>query len=157
SRPVPVLQFLKARYKRQSCRRSMGLHSQFVRSRLTGCLFCFFLVLPALGAQNHKAHKTVALPPAPEPVAATTPDPEPPVPLTLHQMPAAPPQVTYYQGKLTIISQNATLGDILHAVHERTGAALDVPGNPTERVAGQMGPGSARDVLAQLLSGSHFN
>jgi len=32
-----------------------------------------------------------------------------------------------------------------------------VPVNATERVVGQMGPGSARDVLAELLDGSHFN
>jgi hypothetical protein len=34
---------------------------------------------------------------------------------------------------------------------------VDVPPNATERVVGQFGPGPAREVLADLLNGSHFN
>lgn len=73
------------------------------------------------------------------------------------QMPAAPPQVSFQNGMLTIVSQNSTLGDILRAVQARTGAAVDVPPNATERVVAHVGPGAARDVLASLLNGSHFN
>lgn len=77
--------------------------------------------------------------------------------LTPAQMPAAPPQVSFQNGMLTIVSQNSTLGDILRAVHARTGAAMDIPPNATERVVARLGPGPARDVLAALLNGSHFN
>jgi len=34
---------------------------------------------------------------------------------------------------------------------------VEVPANATERVAGNFGPGPARDVLSALLNGSHFN
>jgi hypothetical protein len=72
-------------------------------------------------------------------------------------MPASPPQVSFNSGILTILANNSTLGDILRAVRRQTGAAVDIPGNATERVVGSFGPGPARDVLASLLNGSHFN
>jgi hypothetical protein len=78
-------------------------------------------------------------------------------PLPLEQMPAVPPQVAYSGGMLTIEAHNSTLGDILRAVHSQTGADLDVPPNATERVVATLGPGPARDVLATLLNGTHFN
>lgn len=78
-------------------------------------------------------------------------------PPTLEEMPASPPEVTFRDGQLTIAATNSTLADILKAVRTQTGAAVDVPGNPTERVVGKFGPGPARDVLSALLNGSHFN
>jgi len=81
----------------------------------------------------------------------------PVVPLPPEQMPASPPQVSFNGGILTIIADNSTLGDILRAVRRQTGATVDTPGNATERVVGKFGPGPARDVLASLLNGSHFN
>jgi hypothetical protein len=72
-------------------------------------------------------------------------------------MPAVPPQVSYQQNQLTIIAQNSTLSDILRAVRNQTGAAVDFPANATERVVGHFGPGNARDVLASMLNGSHFD
>jgi hypothetical protein len=56
-----------------------------------------------------------------------------------------------------IVAKNAVLGDILRAVSEKTGASIDVPEGATERVVSQLGPGPARDVIAALLNGSHFN
>ena len=94
---------------------------------------------------------------APAPVAATPQPAAPAIPLRPEQMPATPPQVAFSNGQLTINAQNSTLGDILRAVRNQTGAAVDVPGNATERVAGNFGPGPARDVLSSLLNGSHFN
>ncbi len=58
---------------------------------------------------------------------------------------------------MTISAQNSTLGDILKAVRAQTGATIDLPGTASERVVGQFGPAPARDVLASLLNGSHFN
>jgi hypothetical protein len=78
-------------------------------------------------------------------------------PLPLDQMPAVPPKVSYTGGQLTIVAHNSTLADILRAVHKETGADLDVPPNATERVVADLGPGPARDVLADLLNGTHFN
>lgn len=88
---------------------------------------------------------------SPPPVAA------PVVPLRPDQMPATPPQVSFRGGELTINAQNSTLGDILRAVRNETGAAVEVPANATERVVGNFGPGPARDVLSSLLNGSHFD
>jgi len=85
------------------------------------------------------------------------PSPAPVAPLSPEQMPASPPQVSFNGGILTIVANNSTLGDILRAVRRQTGATVDTPGNATERVVGMFGPGPARDVLASLLNGSHFN
>jgi hypothetical protein len=72
-------------------------------------------------------------------------------------MPALPPQVRYSRGQLTIVAENSTLADILRAVRKQTGAVVEVPPNATERVVAHLGPGAARDVLAALLNGTHFN
>lgn len=58
---------------------------------------------------------------------------------------------------LTIVAENSSLGDILREVHKSTGAVIDVPANANERVVTRLGPGPARDVLADLLNGSTFN
>ncbi len=59
---------------------------------------------------------------------------------------------------LTILAQNATLGEILKQVKKLTGAAIDLPPNGApERVVTEIGPGAPRDVLAVLLNGSQFN
>ncbi|MGB9073772.1 MAG: hypothetical protein WCC22_14125 [Terriglobales bacterium] len=113
------------------------------------------LVLPSVSAQTSSRHKTrkilsqhAVLPPAPR-------GPLPQVPLD--QLPAAPPQVNYQDGRLTIVAQNSTLGDILREVRKRTGASIEVPPSATERVVARLGPAPARDVLAALLNGSSFN
>jgi hypothetical protein len=67
-----------------------------------------------------------------------------------------PPQVTFENNQLTIIASNSTLADVLRAVHKQTGAEIDVPTAP-ERVVTHLGPGPAREVLADLLNGSRFN
>ena len=72
-------------------------------------------------------------------------------------MPALPPQVRYSRGQLTIVAENSTLSDILRAVRTQTGAVVEVPPNATERVVTHLGPGPARDILAALLNGTHFN
>src|SRR6185437_3690139 len=115
-----------------------------------------FLHVPAQAAQaKHKSHKVAAKEPAPPP-QAVAPAP-PPAPLTLANMPATPAQVTYQNSQLTILARNSTVGDILRAVRKQTGANVDAPPNATQRVVGQFGPGSPRDVLASVLDASGFN
>ncbi len=121
-------------------------------------LFCvslyFLATVCSLGAtQKHAAHKQ----PTPETTVEVVPPPSPPPPLRPEQMPAVAPQVTFQNGKLTIIARNSTLGDILRAVHTKTGANVELSGSATERVVGMFGPGPSRDVVASLLNGSHFN
>jgi hypothetical protein len=79
------------------------------------------------------------------------------LPLAPEQRPAAAPVVNYQNGKLTIVAKNSTLGDILRAIAAKTGAAIDLPEAANERVVSQLGPAPARDVMAALLNGSHFN
>jgi hypothetical protein len=101
---------------------------------------------------SHKV-KVKASPPTPAPSAP----PPAPVALNPEQMPPAPPQVTYQNGLLTIVADNSTLSDILHAVAARTGATIDAPPNLTgQRVAARLGPGAPQDVMADLLSGLDY-
>ncbi len=92
-------------------------------------------------------------------VTASTPvdAPQEILPLTPEQRPAAPPVVSYQNGKLIVIAKNSTLGDVLRAIANKTGAGIDVPENANERVVSQLGPALARDVIASLLNGSHYN
>ena len=77
-------------------------------------------------------------------------------PIPLDAIAAVPPQVSYENDQLTINAPNSTLADILRAVRKQTGAEIEVPSAP-ERVVTRLGPGPARDVVAQLLNGSRFN
>lgn len=115
-------------------------------------LFSLLVVNSALCAQKPSPRKKTA-----EPAPAEVPPPPPPPPPTPEQMPAVAPQVSYQNGQLTILARNSTLSDILRAVHSKTGAEVEFPGGASERVVGQFGPGEPRDVVADLLNGSHFN
>jgi len=69
-----------------------------------------------------------------------------------------PPEVSYVNGQLLINAKNSTLSDVLKAVEKDTGATFDISsGDTSERVVGRIGPGTPRDVMAELLNGSHFN
>jgi hypothetical protein len=103
--------------------------------------------------QGHRK-KAPVVQPAPEP--APTPA-QPPPPLTPEQGPPSPPEVSFQGGQLTIVARNSTMGDVLTAVKQRTGAAVDMPAVSSERVVGRFGPGVPRDVMAQLLNGSHYD
>src|SRR5438445_7536590 len=92
--------------------------------------------------------------PQPEPAAAV---PHPPPPPTPEQGPSSPPEVSFQNGELTIVARNSTMGDVLTAVKQKTGAAVEMPAVSSERVVGRFGPGAPRDVLAQLLNGSHYD
>ncbi len=83
--------------------------------------------------------------------AATTVAPE------LEQIPLGQVAVTYENGEVTVKARNATLGQVLRAICSRIGAELDAESEDREPVVGTFGPGAAKDVLASLLIGSHFN
>jgi hypothetical protein len=76
--------------------------------------------------------------------------------MPLDTIAAIPPQVSFENNQLTIVAQNSTLADILRAVRKSTGADIDVPTAP-ERVVTHLGPGPAREIVADLLNGSRFN
>ena len=115
-------------------------------------VLCGGNLIPANAATARTQHRTKKpqLPPLPS-------GPQGPVPqIPLDSMAPVPPQVTYEHGQLTIIASNSTLGDILRAVRKETGADIEIP-VATDRVVTHLGPGPAREVMADLLNGSRFN
>lgn len=86
-----------------------------------------------------------------------------PVPQNKLQLESSPAmqnklQVKFRDDLLRIDAENATLRDTLKAVSARTGAEMQFPvGELEERIFVHLGPGSARDVVTQLLNGVQFN
>jgi hypothetical protein len=66
--------------------------------------------------------------------------------------------VTFAKGMLTIHAEKATLAQVLFEVQRQTQADIGIPaGAEQEEVIADLGPASARDVLASLLNGSTYN
>jgi hypothetical protein len=101
----------------------------------------------------HHARKAAKKPLPPLPSGPRGPVPQVP----LDALPAVAPEVAFQNGLLTITAPNSTLGDVLRAVRKQTSADIDVPANANERVAVHLGPAPPREVMADLLNGSHFN
>jgi hypothetical protein len=130
--------------------------------KLTGLLMAGILCLPIAGQADtqpppHRVHKVKKQqpPPLPPPLPSGPQGPVPQVPLDA--IPAVAPQVSYQDGLLTIIAPNSTLADVLRSVRKHTAADIEIPTTATERVVTRLGPGPAREVVAELLNGSHFN
>ncbi len=129
-------------------------------SKLIALLALGALTLPVAGradtvtntTTHHAQNKKKALP---VPLPSGTQGPVPQVPLDA--IPAVAPQVSYEDGLLTIVAPNSTLGDILRSVRKHTSAEIEVPATASERVVTRLGPAPAREVIAELLNGSHFN
>jgi hypothetical protein len=120
-------------------------------------IFCGTISVSA-ATQHRPVRKVKAKPPVAQPQPQTPQQQAPPQPPpTPEQGPSSPPDVTYRGGQLTILARNSTLGDVLNAVRSKTGASIDMPAPSGERVVGQFGPGAPREVVAQLLNGSHFD
>jgi hypothetical protein len=126
--------------------------------KLTALLVGGMLCLPIPGLADttptHRAHAKKAKTPPP-PLPSGTQGPVPQIPLD--SIPAVAPQVSYQSGLLTIDAPNSTLGDILRGVRKHTSADIEIPTNASERVATHLGPAPPREVMAELLNGSHFN
>jgi hypothetical protein len=60
--------------------------------------------------------------------------------------------VDYARGQLTVVSERATLGQVLKLVTAKTGGVVDVsPELQNELVMARLGPGPVREVLTELL------
>lgn len=110
-----------------------------------------------LKPQKPAAKSTAAKPSPQQPQPAATTPAQPTPEVTPEHGPALPPQVSLQGGQLTIVARNSTMSDVLNAVKQKTGANVDMPAGSGERVVGQFGPGAPRDVMAQLLNGSHYD
>ena len=105
---------------------------------------CISVLLPAQSTPNQAG----SLVPVENPTGDARPAPLPP-----HA-----PIITFQDGKLTIVAENSSLDDTLQAISERTGAVLELHvANLQERIFAHLGPGPARDVVAELLDGSSLN
>lgn len=102
---------------------------------------------PAQQTQAPLAHGVVQ-PPAAQP---------PQTPYGLALQPANPPRIGFADGQLRVDANNSSLDDILNAVGRLTGAHIEGGHSDGERVFGQFGPGTTREVLNSLLSGSHYD
>jgi len=116
-------------------------------------VLCPGTVMPA-SASSSQTHKKVKKPPQLPPLPSGPTGPVQAIPLD--SIAPVPPQVSYQNAQLTIVAPNSTLGDILRAVRKQTGAEIEIPVAP-ERVVTRLGPGPAREVMADLLNGSRFN
>jgi len=127
--------------------------------KLMGLLMAGVLCLPVAAQadtpKGQRAHKAKKQQPLPPPLPSGKQGPVPQIPLDA--IPAVAPQVNYQNGMLTIVAPNSTLGDILRSVRKQTAADIEIPTTASERVVTRLGPGPAREVVAQLLNGSHFN
>jgi hypothetical protein len=71
---------------------------------------------------------------------------------------AGPALVDYAHGELRVVSDKASLGQVLRLVAARTGAVVDLsPELQNEPVVAQLGPASPREVLTQLLDSSRID
>lgn len=122
-------------------------------AKFAGMLVLCLSAVSALSVDAaHRQRKTKKAPPAPLPNGPTGPVQQ----IPLDSIAPVPPQVSYQSGQLTIVAPNSTLGDILRAVKKQTGAEIEIP-SANDRVVTHLGPGSAREVIADLLNGSRFN
>lgn len=104
--------------------------------------------------------ETAGLIPASRAALVNTSYPAQAVPVAGPAPPPAKPllEVLFQGGLLSISSNQASLSEILFAVHQRTGAEIAIPaGAEQEKVVTDLGPAPASEVLAQLLNGSQFN
>jgi hypothetical protein len=71
---------------------------------------------------------------------------------------ATAPLVTYENGKLTIVAENASLSEVMAALHSAMGAEVDIPaGSASERIWAHLGPGSAHKILSDLFANTDLD
>ena len=129
------------------------------RMKLTGLLLTGLMCLPLAARADtqtpHRVHKVKKQLPPPPPLPSGPQGPVPQIPLDA--IPAVAPEVSFHDGLLTIVAPNSTLADILRSVRKQTSADIAIPSSASERVVTRLGPAPAREVMAELLNGSHFN
>jgi hypothetical protein len=139
-----------------------------ITTGFSGHVLVFFLFAGFAIAQNRQARTMRAIAAeaaakAPEVPASAVEVPAPAqtasAPPALEKRPAVPTKISYVGGQLRIDAFDVTLTDILSKVAALTGVIIDLPaGAKNERLpVVELGPGTARQVLAELLSDSTFD
>jgi hypothetical protein len=113
---------------------------------------------PPPAAPAPAAQPAASSQPAPSQPAPTQPAPPQPtgVAPSMLQQPAKDAQIVFADGNLSIHADNSSLAAILHQVASSSGMKIEGLGGD-ERVFGNFGPGTPRDVLADLLVGTAYN
>src|ERR1700674_2646849 len=128
--------------------------------KFTGLLVASALCLPVAGRADtqsaphavHKVKKQATLPP---PLPSGPQGPVPQIPLDA--IPAVAPEVSLHDGLLAGAAPNSTSADILRSVRKQTSADIEIPSSASELLVTRLRPSPAREVMAELLNGSHFN
>jgi hypothetical protein len=110
---------------------------------------------PAAKPSHKKASSHAKLAAAP-PAAQPAPPPAPPLPDWPANDRPSEATVTWDSRGLSIFAANSSLSQILKLVCSQTGATMEGL-NRDQRIFGVYGPGTARDVISQLLDGSGYN
>ncbi|MFZ1937750.1 MAG: hypothetical protein WBA18_10995 [Terracidiphilus sp.] len=113
------------------------------------------MTAPAHRKKPASMHANIAAAqPAPVPTVTVPPTPPPP------DWPAndrpSEASVTWDSHGLRVVAANSSLAQIMKDISSQTGATLEGLGKD-QRIFGIYGPGSARDVINQLLDGSGYN
>jgi hypothetical protein len=67
-------------------------------------------------------------------------------------------EITLQDDKLSLVSNKASLAEVLTELHTRLNADIPIPaGAEQEMVAVVLGPGNQREVISKLLEGSRYN
>ena len=105
-------------------------------SRILIVLFAVWLCAGvAEAAPRQKTKKSPPKAVQAQPEAAPAPQQPAPPPPTPEHGPSSPPEVSFQDGKLTILARNSTMADVLNAVKQKTGAAVEMPPVSSERVS----------------------
>lgn len=88
--------------------------------------------------------------------ASSTPAPAPQAPVSLLQEPAQRAQIRFNSQGLFIQAENSNLSQILRDIAAKSGMKMEGLGRD-ERIFGNYGPGTAKDVLGKLLEGTGYN
>ena len=139
-----------SKFTRVACALMLGIAVMVGASGLAGAVTQAQQAQPPIHKKKKKAQQQP--PPPPLPSGPTGPVQQMP----LDSIAAMAPQVSFQNNQLTIVAPNSTLADILRAVRKQTGAEIEIPPAP-ERVVTHLGPGPAREIMAELLNGSRFN
>ncbi len=79
-------------------------------------------------------------------------------PAAASEIKATGPLVSLQDGKITVNSRDAKLGEILEAIERLTGITVDIPPvGADERIFDSVGPVPVREALVKLLDGTKFN
>jgi hypothetical protein len=92
-----------------------------------------------------------------QPALTTSGSPQSQQPYGLALQAPNPPNISYANGELAIVANNSSLADIVTGIERATGVRVEGTSPDSERVFGQFGPGSPRDVLNSLFDGSRYD